>query len=62
MRHDISMVQCVVIFYLFGQFFSIYLCHFELLEVLLFKQENILLLIELKQTWLHYNKVTSLCH
>ena len=49
-------------FLLLVNFFIIYLCQFDLLEVLLPKQEDILLLIEPECKLLHYNKVTSLCH
>ena len=55
-------VHCFFSFYIFGHFFTIYLCRFALLEVLLSKLENIFFLIELKDKLLHYNKITSLCH
>ena len=62
MNDDVTIVHCFVIFYLFCHFFSIYLCQFELLEVLLSKYKDILLLIEQKFKLLHCNKVTSLRH
>ena len=43
MSDDVTIVHYFVIFYLFGDFFPIYLCQFELLEILLSKQKNILL-------------------
>ena len=55
-------VHCFFSFYIFGHFFTIYLCRFALLEVLLSKLENIFFLIELKDKLLHCNKITSLCH
>ena len=61
MSDDVTTVHCFMIFTFLVNFFTIYLCQFEFLEVLLFKYDNILL-IELKYKLLHYNKVTSLCY
>ena len=62
MSDTVTIVHCFVIFTFLVIFFTIYLCQFELLQVLLSKQENSLLLIKLKYKLLHYNKVTSICH
>ena len=50
MSYDVTIVHCFV------NVFTICFCQFKLLEVSLFKKEDILLLIELKYKLLHYKK------